>query len=106
MINEDLLQNEISEMERELEDLKTVQGVLRTARAYSYTGTFGASGARITLEITYADGDSPIVLSWFGSGFIVPLKIVGNKQKIHIGIYGGQELSFYSTREIKNVVRL
>mgnify|MGYP006945361637 CR=1 FL=1 len=106
MINDDL-QTEIMELEQELRDLKQIQGVLRTAMAYSYSGTFGSSAARVTLEITYADGDAPIVMSWLGTRYLTPLKIVGNKQKIHLAIYTtGVRITFYSTREIKSVVRL
>ena len=103
---EDNLQNQILVLEKELHDLKTIQGAVRSARAYSYAGTFGESGARIILQITYADGDTPIILSWEGSDLITPLRISGNKQKIFLAIYGGQVLNFYSTREIKSIARL
>lgn len=105
MISDDL-QQEIIDLEQELRDLKQIQGVLRTARAYSYSGTFGASGARLTLEITYADGDIPIIMYIMGNRYALPLKPIGNKQKVHLAIYNEQTMTFYSTREIKSVVRL
>lgn len=100
------MQEEIIKLENELHDLKTIQGAIKTARAYTYSGTFGQAGARITLEITYANGDIPIILSWSDSAYITPLKISGNKQKIFMSIYGGQKITFSATREIKSVVRL
>lgn len=104
MIND--IQTQITELEKELHDLKTIQGVIRTARAYSYTGTFGSSAARAMIEITYKDGDSPIILSWLGNNYTTPLKPVGNKQRVHLSIYNGQKMTFYSTREILSIVRL
>lgn len=101
------IQKEIQELEKELRDLKTIQGSIKTARGYSWTGKFGSiEEARVNVQITYEDGDIPIIMSWAGSHWITPLKIEGNKQKIHIALYYAQNITFFSTRRILSVERI
>lgn len=105
------IQDNIIELERELLDLKTIQGVIKSAQGYSisyqHNDSSQAGQLNQVLQLNFADGSGDILCYCAGSSFAVPLKPVGNSQKVYFYmLFDGQMITFYSNREILSVVRL
>lgn len=107
-MNRDDLQSNIENIERELADLKTVQGVIKSALGYSISYTHSALDQSQVLnqqlKVHFATGDGPILCSCSGSGFDTAFKIVNNAQIYYFRmLYDQQKITFYSNREILSV---
>lgn len=102
------IQQNIEQLERELFQLKTIQGAIKSATGYTYTYTHNVSEPQeqvdVVLEVTYSSGDGEI-LSAIYNNFVVPLKIENNKQKAYFRILNsGAKVVISSSRPVVSVV--
>ena len=104
-MNNDLIQAEIADIERELRDLKTVQGPIVNVLGYKYSYTFNVSRDNTIFKITYTKGDQPLIFYADPNGGVfdpIPLAVVDNEQYLASGIFGGQ-VDFYSNWPITSI---
>lgn len=104
-MNNDLIQAEIADIERELKDLKTVQGPIVNVLGYKYSYMFNVSRDNTIFKITYVKGDQPLILIVEPLGGLfdpIPLAVVDNVQYIASWIFGGQ-VDFYSNWQITSI---
>lgn len=102
-MNSENLQSMLKIMERELHDLKTVQGVMSTVKAYSYECTPSAVTA---LTITYESGSQAIVSEIFteeGSAILGTVDEETNTQKIFFMSQVSAKIQVVSTRPILSI---
>jgi len=107
-MNNDLIQAEIAAIERELRDLKTVQGPIVNILGYKYSYYLHSYRENTIFKITYIKGDQPLILIPNPDGGIfdpIPLAVVDNVQYLAAAIFGGQ-VDFYSNWEIVSIERL
>lgn len=102
------IQETITEMERELHDLKTIQGGIKYMTAYTMNYTNGATGlTNQLLEVEYGDGEEPIFSELLGSNVAVALEITNNKQKFFLRLfYANQTISISSNRPILSITNV
>lgn len=111
MNKEQLLQQQISNLERELLELKTAHRVSSLLRAFTFVPEGQAVEIRPTYQVNYADGDTPIITEFiYGmAGQSVPIVAEtpsGNTQRFQALYYSGQYLTIISTREILSVEKV
>lgn len=107
----DTIQKEIIELEKELVNIKTVQGSIKTVFGYSagYANPDSTPLGQLdqVLELTYADGDGLILCIPNGASTVCPLPPVGNKQRFYFRIlYYNEPIIFTSNREILSIEKV
>lgn len=102
------IQDMITEAERELHDLKTIQGGIKYMTAYTMNYTNGNTGlTNQLLEVTYDDGEEPIFSELLGSNLAAALGINGNKQRFFLRLfYANQTISISSNRPILSITNV
>lgn len=101
------LQTKISDIERELMDLKTVQGPIINVTAYHYDYDFNFTLDNNLFTINFIKSDEPLILiADMNDVFTpIPLALVGNKQYYATGMFTSH-VRFYSNWEITGVTEL
>lgn len=102
-MNDRGLQMKIKELEQELSDLKTIQGGLKNIKCYTYRFTSSGYEFGAMIEVSYEDGDEPVITRAFMQPLPLALKLSGNKQRFWLTRNYGDEIIFVSTRRILSV---
>lgn len=91
--------NQLKYIEAELRALKTVQGPIRSTVAFSYEYT----GAGTSLNVEFAEGDSPIICTASSAVAGIPLQIANNSQRWQFNGRSNQPIIFSASRPIHAV---
>lgn len=109
-MDEKNIQDELERLEKELRDLKTIQGVIPTMNGYTYNYVHSGSGQQqvnVLLEVEYADGEGEIYSGCMNTMLLAPLEIIGNKQRFFYRILFDNTIStFYANRPILSVKKI
>lgn len=104
MMNTNEIQQLILKLEKELLDIKTIQGAIKSAGGYTKDYVWSSTLQNQTLRVNFAPADSPILCYVFGGSFAVPLKISNNTQSFFFRLaFSGESATFFSNREILSV---
>lgn len=100
-MKEKSLKTTILELEREVRDLKTFQGGLKTVEAFTYT--FTPSGVSGRFKITYSDGADAIITQIYSGASSWLSKIENNIQYFWLQAQAATQVLVVSTRPILSV---
>ena len=99
-MNSKKIQQMIEQAKKDLRDLKTCQGVIKSVAAFTYTFTPDTGLPHI---ITYADGENSIITDAYSDALVVFATPTNNTQKIFNMSQAPSTITFVSTRPILSV---
>lgn len=101
------LQTEVLNIERELMDLKAVQGPIINITAYHYDYNFDFTLENNLFTVNFVKGDQPLILIADTDGLFtpIPLALVDNKQYYASGLFSSG-VRFYSNWQITGITEL
>lgn len=105
------LQQNVAKMEKELKDLKTIQGAIKKASGFTGTYTHHDSTQQGQLnqivEITYGDDNANTLSYVSGNRFAVMLQPNGNKQRVFfVMLNNNSTIVVQSNRPITSITRI
>ena len=94
------LQREVEELRREILSLKVACAIPAQLEFYTWSADAPPS---FQCEITYGEGNQPVITEIYYGGELTMTQPVGNKQKIYMYASGAYAITIVSTRPILSV---